>query len=425
MQSAKLNILIEQYLTTELSPEIQEQLLQAILSPQYRADLELLMQQQYDQDAFTDTEDIVLREKLFEAIWKNQQPDLSPAPGLSAVESSSPVLRLHFLRTGLFRYAAAIILVIGLAALAYLLTTHNGPEKSLADGDKYLQTDIAPGGDRAVLTLADGSKIILDSAADGQLASQGGVQVIKLANGEIAYDLKGLASKDAMWNTINTPRGGQYRVTLPDGTKVWLNAASSITFPTAFSGNKREVRIDGEVYFEVTPNKQQPFIVNVDGRSSVEVLGTSFNVNAYKDETSINTTLLEGSVAVSLPGAMKQRNYASMQTRAVLKPGQQAQIAAATAQASSSGIVIVNTDTDKVIAWKNGAFNFENTRLEEVMRQLARWYNLEIVYPKGVPNIKFGGKMSRNITLASMLQALKDSKINIQLSGERKLLVLP
>ena len=423
MQSADLNILIEQYLTAELNTETQEQLLQAILSPQYRRELELLMQQQYDQDAFTDAEDIVLKEKLFEAIWANQQPAVSPA--ISSVELPSPVRRIHFLRPGFLRYAAAIILAIGLAVLAYLLTTHEGSEPTLAGGDHHIQTDIAPGGDRAILTLADGSKIILDSAADGKLASQGGVQVIKLANGQIAYDLQGLASKEVMWNTINTPRGGQYRVTLPDGTKVWLNAASSITFPTAFTGNKREVKIDGEVYFEVSPNKQQPFMVNVDDRSSVEVLGTSFNVNAYRDETHINTTLLEGSIAVSLQPAMKQKNNASMQTRAVLKPGQQARIASSTAQKSSSGIVIVNADTGKVIAWKNGAFNFKDASLEEVMRQLARWYDLEIVYPKGVPDIKFGGKMSRSVTLASVLRALKDAKINIQLSGERKLLVLP
>lgn len=419
MQSADLNILIEQYLTAELSPETQEQLLQAILSPRYRGELELLMQQQYDQDAFTDAEDIVLREKLFEAIWANQQSTVSSA------ESPSPVHRIHFLRTGFFRYAAAIILVIGLAVLAYLLATDKGPQQTLAGGDKHLQTDIAPGGDRAVLTLADGSKIILDSAADGQLASQGGVQVIKLANGQIAYDLRALASKEAMWNTIHTPRGGQYRVTLPDGTKVWLNAASSITFPTAFTGNKREVKIDGEVYFEVRPNKQQPFLVKVDGGSVVEVLGTSFNVNAYKDEASINTTLLEGSVAVSLSDAIKQGNNAHTHARTILKPGQQSRIAALSAHQYSSGIVIINADTNKVVAWKNGAFNFENTSLEEAMRQLARWYDLEIVYPKGVPDIKFGGKMSRSVTLASVLQALKDSKINIQLSGERKLLVLP
>jgi transmembrane sensor len=425
MQSADLNILIEQYLTQEHSPELQEQLLQAILSPHYRKELELLMQQQYDQDAFTDAEDIDLREKLFAAIWTTQQSAVSPAPDISSIDTASPVRRIHFLRSGFFRYAAAIILAIGLAVLAYLLATHKEPEQTLAGSDHHIQTDIAPGGDRAILTLADGSKIILDSAADGKLASQGGVQVIKLANGQIAYDLQGPESKEAMWNTINTPRGGQYRVTLPDGTKVWLNAASSITFPAAFTGNKREVKIDGEVYFEVFPNKQKPFMVNVDGSSSVEVLGTSFNVNAYRDEENINTTLLEGSVAVSLPATMKQKNNANMQTRAVLKPGQQARIASSTAQKSPSGIAIVNADTEKVVAWKNGAFNFKDASLEEVMRQLARWYDLEIVYPQGVPDIKFGGKMSRSVTLASVLQALKDAKINIQLSGERKLLVLP
>ncbi|WP_127132902.1 FecR domain-containing protein [Pseudoflavitalea rhizosphaerae] len=424
MQSADLNILIEQYLTAELSPETKVQLLQAILSPQYRGELELLMQQQYDQDAFTDAEDTNLREKLFEAIWTTQQSGVSPSPGKLSVDVSSPVRRIHFLRTGFFRYAAAIILAMGLAVLAYLLT-HKEPEQTFADNHHPIQTDIAPGGNRAMLTLADGSKIILDSAADGKLATQGGAQVIKLANGEIVYDLSGIESREAMWNTITTPRGGQYRVTLPDGTKVWLNAASSLTFPAAFNGSKREVKIDGEVYFEVSPNKEKPFMVNVNGGSSVEVLGTSFNVNAYKDETHINTTLLEGAVAVSLPAAVKQNKNANIQTRVVLKPGQQARMASTITQKSSSGIMIIDADTDKVVAWKNGAFNFKDASLEEVMRQLARWYDLEIVYPQGVPDIKFGGKMSRSVTLASVLRALKDAKINIQLSGERKLLVLP
>ncbi|QEC41531.1 hypothetical protein FSB84_07405 [Pseudobacter ginsenosidimutans] len=173
MQSTDLNILIEQYLTQEQSPETQEQLLLAILSPQYRGKLELLMQQQYDQDAFTDAEDINLREKIFEAIWTTQQSVVSPSPGNLSVDVSSPVRRIHFPRTGFFRYAAAIILAIGLAVLAYLLTTHKEPEQTLAGSDHHIQTDIAPGGNRAILTLADGSKIILDSAADGKLASQG------------------------------------------------------------------------------------------------------------------------------------------------------------------------------------------------------------------------------------------------------------
>lgn len=313
-----------------------------------------------------------------------------------------PAHRIHFLKTAWFRYAAAIILTVGLGTVAYLLTTKKDSQQTLANGNKRLQTDIPPGGDKAVLTLADGSNIILDNAANGNIADQGGVQVVKLANGQIAYDLRTLSSKDVMWNTMSTPRGGQYQVTLPDGTKVWLNAASSITFPTAFTGKERNVKVTGEAYFEVTRNKQQPFIVDINGKSAVQVLGTEFNINSYGDEASIKTTLIEGSVKI----------FKADQS-AVLKPGQQA------VQAENRIVVNSSADLDKVLAWKNGLFNFDEADLYSVMRQLERWYDIDVQYRgSSSTSMIFQGKMYRNANLSDVLEMLKKMGVNFQMDGK-------
>ena len=197
------------------------------------------------------------------------------------------------------------------------------------------------------------------------------------------------------YNKMSTPRGGQYQLTLPDGSVIWLNAESSITYPTVFSGNERKVSITGEVYFEVVKDKSKPFKV-IAGDQQIEVLGTHFNINAYKDEDHVKTSLLEGSVKVN---------------QQILKPG----------EAFQNGKVNA-TNVAQDIAWKNGIFNFNNQSLAQVMRQLARWYNLEVVYPEGVPRKEYGGEMGRNLTLSQVLKGLENSGIYFELEG-RKLLV--
>jgi transmembrane sensor len=335
--------------------------------------------------------------------------------------------RIHFLRRRFFRYAAAVVIVFGIGA--YFWTTNK-----FANDNRQVQTDVLPGGDKAVLTLADGSKIVLDSAANGNLAQQGNAAIVKLANGQIAYKLKGLAGSDVMMNTMATPKGGQYQLTLPDGSKVWLNAASSITYPVAFVQNTRSVKVTGEVYFEVAKNKEKPFIVDIDGKSSVQVLGTSFNVNSYEDEGSINTTLIEGSVKVMLGS-----------TNAVLKPGQQAQISTTAVAAvmndsldpgkgvhafpprksdgqprNTAGIVVIsNPDIDQVLAWKNGLFNFNGSDLRGVMRQLQRWYDIEVQYNGSVDNGAFRGRIYRNVHLSDVLDILQEAGgVKFKLEGK-------
>jgi transmembrane sensor len=275
---------------------------------------------------------------------------------------------------------------------------------------------IAPGKSGAVLTLADGSQLVLDSMGNGMVATQNGTQVL-LKGGELAYAPAGSVSGEIAYNTMTTPKGRQFQLTLPDGTRVWLNAASSLRFPTAFGGNERLVSVTGEAYFEVARNNKQPFKVNVNGKATVEVLGTQFNVNAYDNESSIQTTLLNGSVRVS--------DAKTTASAVVLKPGQQARMANDLNQATANNIKLVNdVDINKVMSWKNGLFDFEGASLSEVMRQIERWYDIEVVYEKGIPNVEFEGKMTKDVPLKDLLTMLDRSDVHFRIEN-RKLIVLP
>lgn len=307
-----------------------------------------------------------------------------------------------------WRYAAAAVLILGLGTLVYLLTPSRKPEQKLAGGVNHA-VDIAPGRNRATLTLADGTAISLDDAANGAVARQGNSSIVKLSNGKILYDLKGTAGAQAQLNILSTPRGGQYQLTLQDGTKVWLNAASSITYPAVFVDGTRRVKVKGEAYFEVAKNKTKPFIVDVDGQSSVEVLGTSFNINAYSDEDNSRTTLLEGSVKVIGPAS----------DAVILKPGQQA------VMDSRKGVTMLSDiDTEEVMAWKDGYFQFNGTSLAAVLRQLARWYDVEIDYGPQVPAKTFVGEIPRDASLSQVLNVLEKTGVHFRVQG-RSIIVLP
>lgn len=315
------------------------------------------------------------------------------------------------------RYSSVAAVLLLIVAGIYFFANHGltKPPAIAASAGKAKQ-DIAPGKQGAILTLADGTTMVLDSLGNGVVATQNGTK-ITLDNGRLAYlgnkTAANAAAADATaattavaYNTMTTPKGRQFQLTLPDGTKVWLNAASSLHYPTAFTGAQRIVDITGEAYFEVARDNKHPFLVNIDETTQVQVLGTHFDINAYTDEASINTTLLEGSVRV----VTQNKNL-------VLKPGQQAQ--------SKQGRTTVTTaDTEKVMAWKNGMFDFQDATLEEVMRQLQRWYDIDVVYEKGIPNIEFIGKMGRDLSLSEVLGGLQLSKVHFRLEG-RKLIVLP
>jgi transmembrane sensor len=313
-----------------------------------------------------------------------------------------PIYKRPFFRMAA---AAAIILMIGTGAW-WLKQGSSRDMVKIREADLHLN-DVLPGGNKAVLTLANGSTITLDSAANGKLAQQGNTTVLKAANGQLAYNAVNERPTEVVYNTLATPRGGQYRLVLPDGSKVWLNAASSIYYPTVFRGKERKVSITGEAYFEITENAAMPFVVEATtysgNRGEVKVLGTHFDVNAYNDEKTMNTTLLEGSVLVKKDGAT-----------ALLKPGQQAQLP------KEGGIKLVNdADLEEIVAWKNGKTSFRKMDVENIMRQVARWYDVEIVYEDGIPD-RYTGTVSRDVPVSQLLRYLELSGgVHFRIEGKK------
>ena len=305
------------------------------------------------------------------------------------------------------RKIAVAASIVGLIITGFFLIGHDSSKQIVKTDTKErrFRNDVAPGGYKATLTLADGSVILLDDANNGTLTQQGDAKVIKL-DGKVLYDLVA-NTKQVVYNTISTPRGGQYQLALPDGSMVWLNATSSVRFPTAFTGNDRRVEITGEAYFEVAKDPARPFIVSVNN-AEVQVLGTHFNINAYNDEEEVKTTLLEGSV-----------KFVNGAGNIILRPGQQSQL-------SKDGIIKLenSVNVEEVIAWKNGRFNFENAGIEMIMRQLSRWYDVEIEY-NGKTDDLFIAEMPRDIKLSDALKALElTGRVRFEIDG-KKIIVMP
>ncbi|WP_343668046.1 FecR domain-containing protein [Chitinophaga sp.] len=302
--------------------------------------------------------------------------------------------------------AAAAILLLAGSAFWYLGHTRKPQPLQVATITK----EITPGSNKATLTLADGTVVTLDSA--GNQTIRQGNQSITQQNGQLLYTGQGNTST-VHYNKLSTPRGGQFQIVLPDGTKVWLNSATTLRYPTAFTGATRVVELEGQGYFEVAPNATHPFLVKVPSthRDSMEVqvLGTGFDVMAYADEATVNTTLISGSVRV------KEGN--TLQT---LQPGQQAVM-----DNINRAITVRPADIKKVTAWKNGVFVFNNTALPAILREVARWYDVEIVYAATPSPELYGGGISRNLQLSSVLRLLEASGYNhLKLEG-RRVIVLP
>ncbi|TWW01557.1 FecR family protein [Chitinophaga pinensis] len=316
------------------------------------------------------------------------------------VAEPTPLIRRIALRK--WAQAAAVALLLGVGIYLWeARQTHPAAPPVVVQN-----TDIGPGKEGALLTLADGSVITLESAHTGQIAQQGGATA-SLSGNSLVYDKNG---REDVYNTMSTPNGRQFRLVLPDGTKVWLNAASSIRYPTLFSGKERRVSVTGEAYFEVAANADMPFRINVRDKAEIEVLGTNFNVNAYNNEETISTTLLAGSVRV----------LSTNNKGVIIKPGQQAQIANLSGiqgNQHNTGIEVISTDVDKAVAWKNGLFNFDNVPLQEAMRQLERWYDIRIVYEKEVPDIRLAGKMTKQVTLGGLLIVLEELGVHCKLEA--------
>lgn len=303
--------------------------------------------------------------------------------------------------------AASILLCMSIGLIIYRSYKPQSQQKTVINTTKPKVQDFLPGKNKAVLTLSNGNEVILDDTQSGKIANQGGVVISKLNDGQIAYSSahagqKSTSSADQL-NTLTIPKGGQYQLTLPDGTLVYLNSASSLTYPTKFAGKDRKVTLSGEAYFEVAKNPKMPFIVNVNNKQQIQVLGTHFNVEAYTDERVINTTLLEGSVKIL---------YKNKQ--AILKPGQVA------INSMGTDLDIKPADIDEAMAWKNGLFIFNNENITSVMKKISRWYDVEVVFKGNMENVNFLGNYSRTKSLASLLKNIElMENVNISIEGRR------
>ncbi|HET7118970.1 MAG TPA: FecR domain-containing protein [Hanamia sp.] len=301
--------------------------------------------------------------------------------------------------------AASVILLLG--AFSYFLFFHKSTKP--VQIAIVLNNDVkAPQSNKAMITLANGQKVYLDSVGNGALAIQGNVKLVKLANGKIVYQTNsGKVISKMEYNTLSNPRGSKViNMTLADGSKVWLNAGSSLRYPVLFIGNKRKVSVTGEAYFEVTHDASKPFIVN-NGSMDIRVLGTHFNVNAFEDDgNDIKVTLLEGSVKINNGNAT-----------GLLKPGQQALV-------TKEIKVVSDVDLDLVMAWKNGYFQFDNASLQNVLKEVSRWYDVDVVYEGYNKPRKFVGEIQRDLSLSEMLKILQKNKVHFKIEG-KELRVMP
>ncbi|WP_199141253.1 FecR family protein [Pedobacter sp. ASV12] len=305
----------------------------------------------------------------------------------------------------IYRYAAAAVIVL----CASVALWYNFYSSSLKDQEKVAARPIVPGGRKAMLTLANGTKIDLTHSVNGALAKEAGIEITKTADGQLRYEIKDQHQTPsfALYNTIETPKGGQYQIHLPDGTKVWLNAATSLKYPLSFTGAKeRRVELTGEAYFEVAKDKLHPFKV-ISKNQEVQVLGTHFNINAYADEDNIKTTLLEGAVRVAI------RTKGQHANEEILKPGQQAILEA-------NEIAVVEKDVAAEVAWKNGRFTFVDEPIESIMRKVARWYDVDIVYKGNMKEKAFAGSVSRYDNISKLLNTMEATNtVHFKIEGRR------
>src|SRR5579872_5798617 len=375
MSKSTAEDLIQKYLDDTLTPEEFSRLYELINNECDPAALENALKGTFSNPPFSDgSRDYDPREVFVSLRARIQEREAAKALPLAA-----RVISLR--RKRWIAFAASVILLLGVGTY-FLLNREVKPDA--ARGYTAKKHDVPPGHDGAILTLADGQKIVLDSVQNGSLATQGATRITKLNNGQLNYTSSNEKSSEILYNTLTTPRARKATVILVDGTQVWLNAASSIKYPTAFAGKERRVEIAGEAYFEIKKNAEMPFVVRRAGSDEIiQVLGTRFNVNAYDDEDAMKTTLLEGSVKV-----IRGRHSR------ILSPGQQAILG----NIDDDGIRVVDdTNIDEVMAWKNGRFQFSNMDLKTIMRQLTRWYDVDVVFDGEAPDIRIGGIIHNDV----------------------------
>lgn len=391
MSDSRLNYLFGKYYDKTATVEERAEFMEAVTHLKSDDELFGLMEAAYQSDQSLLME---FTPQIRERILKN----VFLADGTENLEPYVKVRKLNF---NWISYVAAVLIMLVAAGLFFY------KHRSAGDQSFARQTDVAPGGNRAILTLGNGEKIILDDAANGVLAKQGNITVSKRADGQLVYNIgEGHGSVSSI-NSIETPNGGKYEVNLPDGTKVWLNAGSQLRFPTLFAGNERKVELSGEAYFEVAKNLKKPFKVKMNNNAEVVVLGTHFNINAYDGEADINTTLLEGAVMVRMNKKMEK-----------ILPGQQALL-----NRTNKNISLVDdVNVNQVIAWKNGFFSTEGISLPALMKQVEKWYDVRVIYKDDV-QADFKAKLPRDISLAELLNLLELTK-QVHFKLDKKTLIV-
>lgn len=378
MEENSYQDILERYINDKpLSSNETQVLLKYLREHQDQPELHSIIEKALSANLFADNADDLQADRIYQNIAEK-------------VSFASEKPDKHAARFSFWRVAASLIFILSVSWGGYKYYQAKNPNQTLTNTPaKKSQNDALPGTDKAYLKLANGDSILLSQSGNGTLALQAGTKVVK-SGGQLSYNVSAAAKSDEIaYNTLSIPRGGRFQVILPDGSKVWLNSVSSLRFPTAFSGRDRRVVLTGEAYFEVARNKALPFIVETNGME-VKVLGTHFNVAAYHDEEAIKTTLLEGSVQV-------ENNRQTV----ILSPGNQS-----TYSKASGSMRVARANLEEAVAWKNELFVFKNADIKSVMRQLSRWYNIDVVF-KGDVNTQLNGMISRNTNLSGVVKILQ------------------
>ena len=391
MQINHFQELLDKYLTGRMTEQERQQFSELLNVPEHKNRLAAIIDAELAEHAFDGEPDHNTLAAIQENLYNNIQAEK---------ERSATII--YYMK----RLAVAAVFIMMLSGVAWWLVSKKPAQPEIVRENKVnKKTPLVPGGNKAILKLSDGTEIILDSAVEGTLVQQGQAKVIKLGDGQLSYQSTDNTSAEPVYNTISTPRGGQYQLILADGSKVWLNASSSLRYPAFFSGKERKVELTGEGYFEIAKNATMPFHVQVNNMD-VEVLGTHFNINSYTDEPAIRTTLLEGSVIVKSAGRD--------QNSAILKPGEQAVLSG-----DNSPLTIHHSpDLDEVMAWKNGLFQFKAADIKTVLRQAERWYDVEFEYKENIA-ARFSGQISRSANADQLLKILElTGKVKFEYQGK-------
>jgi transmembrane sensor len=379
-------LLLNKYLLNECTPAEAEELFNHLKKDEAGRLLLKNLQTQFNQEI---KQPQSIDPEISDKVWQKLQNN---------IQQKQTAKIYPFKKWSLFAAAAVILLATGL--FLFKLQPHN--DKLLSRKERF-KNDVAPGGSRATLTLANGAVVVLNQARNGLVIKQGQTAINKINDGLLTYKPSGSAIGKVQYNTISTPKGGEYQVILPDGTAVWLNAASSLKFPTSFTGHERTVELTGEAYFEVAKNKAMPFKVTAN-KIKVEVLGTHFNVNTYDDEEALKTTLLEGSVKLSV--GMQQ---------VMLVPGEQGSF-----NRQADNLKVAAVDVEEAVAWKNGSFMFASEDIQSILRKVSRWYNVDIVYQENAPKKAIWGTVSKFDNVSEVLKMIELTGVaHFKIEGRR------